>query len=68
MLLLIWLCSLLVSAGLHWWGLVQPDPLEAPVVLVLVLVVTPAVGFAGWLLGAQDHGKRESSDCDQESR
>ena len=68
MLLLVWFFSLLLSAALHRWGQVKPDPIEAPFALILLLVVTPALGFAGWLLGAQDHGKRESADCDQESR
>ncbi|WP_392351218.1 hypothetical protein [Parasynechococcus sp.] len=61
-LLAIWLCSLAVSAGLHGWGLRQPDPLQAPWLLVLALVLAPAIGFAMWLLGAQDHGERESPD------
>jgi len=61
-LLLIWLCSLAVSGGLRWWGLHQPDPLQAPLWLVLMLVVGPALGFAVWLFGVQDHGKRESPD------
>jgi len=61
-LLVVWLTSLAVSAGLRQWGVVHPDPLQAPLALVVAVVLAPSLGFTVWLLGAEDRGKRESFD------
>jgi hypothetical protein len=71
LLVFLWGLALLISAGLHWWGLQRPEPLQTSWALVLLLVFSPALALAGWLL--VDSSKvaagetRESDDCDQET-
>ena len=71
LLVFLWGLALLISAGLHWWGLQRPEPLQTSWALALLLVFSPALVLAGWLL--VDSSKvaagetRESDDCDQET-
>ncbi|MCB4389280.1 hypothetical protein [Synechococcus sp. MU1617] len=71
LLVFLWGLALLISAGLHWWGLQRPEPLQTSWALALLLVFSPALALAGWLL--VDSSKvaagetRESDDCDQET-
>ena len=59
-----WGSALMVSRGLRRWGPVHPDPLSAPLPLVLLFVSAPALILGLWLLVP---GKGESVDCEQES-
>ena len=71
LLVFLWGLALLISAGLHWWGLQRPEQLQTSWALALLLVFSPALALAGWLL--VDSSKvaagetRESDDCDQET-
>ena len=71
LLVFLWGLALILSAGLHWWGLQRPEPLQTSWALALLLVFSPALALAGWLL--VDSSKvvagetRESDDCDQET-
>ena len=71
LLVFLWGLALILSAGLHWWGLQWPEPLQTSWALALLLVFSPALALAGWLL--VDSSKvaagetRESDDCDQET-
>ena len=71
LLVFLWGLALIISAGLHWWGLQRPEPLQTSWALALLLVFSPALALAGWLL--VDSSKvaagetRESDDCDQET-
>nr|WP_115094720.1 hypothetical protein [Synechococcus sp. UW106] len=66
-----WGLALMISAGLHWWGLQRPEPLQTSWIVALVLVFAPAAGLAAWLLvtSPQDAAgeTRESEECDQET-
>ena len=59
-----WGSALAISLFLHQWGSLHPEPLSAPLQLVLLLVSAPALGLGLWLLIP---GRRESVDCEQES-
>ena len=71
LLVFLWGLALIISAGLHWWGLQRSEPLQTSWALALLLVFSPALALAGWLL--VDSSKvaagetRESDDCDQET-
>jgi hypothetical protein len=71
LLALLWGLALIISAGLHWWGLQRPEPLQTSWTLALLLVFAPAVALAAWLLVASPKvaagETRESDDCDQET-
>ena len=53
------------SLGLHSWGRWHPEPLQAPMPVVVLLVFSPALLLAAWLLNRE---KGESVDSDQECR
>ena len=61
----------MISAGLHWWGLLRPEPLQTSWTLALLLVFAPVALLAAWLLvtSHQDPAgeTQESEDCDQET-
>ena len=61
----------MISAGLYWWGLQRPEPLQTSWILALLLVFSPAAVLAAWLLvtSHQDAAgeTRESEECDQET-
>ncbi len=61
----------MISAGLHWWGLQRPEPLQTSWILALLLVFSPAAVLAAWMLvtSLQDAADetRESDECDQET-
>ena len=59
-----WGSALMVSLGLRRWGSLHPDPLSAPLPLLLLFVSVPALVLGLWLLVP---GKGESVDCEQES-
>ena len=67
----LWGLALVISAGLHWWGLQRPEPLQTSWSLALFLVFSPAAVLAAWLLvpSLQDPAgeAQESGDCDQET-
>ena len=67
----LWGLALVISAGLHWWGLQRPEPLQTSWTLALLLVFVPAAALAAWLLAASPQvatgETRESDDCDQET-
>jgi len=69
--MVLWGLALTISAGLHWWGLQRPEPLQTSWTLVLLLVFSPAVLLAAWLLVTSSQvaagETRESDDCDQET-
>ena len=71
LLMVVWGLALTVSAGLHWWGLQRPEPLQTSWTLALLLVFAPAVLLAAWLLVTSPQlaagETRESDDCDQET-
>ena len=71
LLVLLWGLALIVSSGLHWWGLQRPEPLHTSWTLALLPVFFPAAALAAWLLVASPQGAagetRESDDCDQET-
>ena len=60
-----WGAAALFSFGLHSWGRWHPEPLLAPMPVVLLLVFSPALLLGGWLLNRE---KGESVDSDQECR
>ena len=65
LLAICWGAAGVLSFGLHSWGRWHPEPLQAPIAVVLFLVFSPALLLAGWLLNRE---KGESVDSDQESR
>ena len=71
LLVLLWGLALIISSGLHWWGLQRPEPLQTSWTLALMLVFFPAAALAAWLLVAYQQvvagETRESDDCDQET-
>ena len=71
LLVFLWGLALIISAGLHWWGLQLSEPLQTSWALALLLVFSPALALAGWLLVASSKvaagETRESDDCDQET-
>ena len=71
LLVLLWGLALIISSGLHWWGLQRPEPLQTSWTLALLLVFVPAAVLAAWLLVASPQvaagETRESDDCDQET-
>jgi hypothetical protein len=60
-----WGGAFLLGIALRVWGQWHPQPLQAPFSLVLLIVFTPAILLALWMLSL---GKGESGQCDQESR
>ncbi len=66
-----WGLALMISAGLHWWGLQRPEELQPSWSLALLLVFSPAAVLAAWLLvtSPQDAAgeTRESEESDQET-
>jgi len=71
LLLVLWGLALTISAGLHWWGLQRPEPLQTSWSVALLLVFSPAVALAAWLLVASPQAAagetRESDESDQET-
>ena len=71
LLFLLWGLALIISSGLHWWGLQRPEPLQTSWTLALLRVFSPAAMLAAWLLVASPQvaagETRESDDCDQET-
>ena len=69
--MILWGLALVISAGLHWWGLQRPEPLQTSWTLALLLVFSPAALLAGWLLVTTSEDvageTRESDECDQET-
>ena len=69
--MVVWGLALTISAGLHWWGLQRPEPLQTSWTLALLLVFSPAAVLAAWLLvtSHQDPAgeTQESGDCDRET-
>ena len=69
--MVVWGLALTISAGLHWWGLQRPEPLQTSWTLALLLVFFPAAALAAWLLVAYPQvvacETRESDDSDQET-
>ena len=70
--MVVWGLALTISAGLHWWGVQRPEPLQTSWTLALLLVFSPAAVLAAWLLVASPQvaagETRESEDCDQETQ
>ena len=58
-----WGSALGISLFLRHWGSSHPDPLSAPLPMVLLFVSAPALVLGLWLLIP---GKGESVDCEQE--
>ena len=71
LLVFLWGLALIISSGLHWWGLQRPEPLQTSWTQVLLLVFGPAAALAAWLLAASPQvaagETREPDDCDQET-
>ena len=71
LLVVAWGLALTISAGLHWWGLQRPEPLQSSWTLALLLVFSPPALLAAWLLATSPQfaagETRESDDCDQET-
>ena len=71
LLVVAWGLALTISAGLHWWGLQRPEPLQSSWTLALILVFFPPALLAAWLLATSPQfaapETRELNDCDQET-
>ena len=67
----LWGLALIISIGLHWWGLQRPEPLQSSWWLALILVFSPPAVLGAWLLVMSDQERagetRESEECDQET-
>ena len=48
--MVVWGLALTISAGLHWWGLQRPDPLQTSWTLALLLVFVAGCGV-GCMVG-----------------
>lgn len=59
-----WGSALGISLLLRQWGSSHPEPLSAPLPLVLLFIAAPALVLGLWLLVP---GKGESVDLEQES-
>ncbi|MAR07157.1 MAG: hypothetical protein CL862_08665 [Cyanobium sp. NAT70] len=63
----VWGIALMLSCALHFLGQIRPQPLQAPWMVVLLIVFAPPVLLGGWLMlnpsiESRDGGTRESVD------